>query len=183
MITKELLDYIVSERQRGVPETTIKSALQAQGWPIGDLDRAMQPGAAPDQLIVPQPIDPRSGRGENSPVPPEAKGWSWGAASLTWIWGLRFHVWMALVVFVPAVGSFWWIVLGLKGREWAWQHNTWRSVDDYRAAIQPWDKWGGILFVASILLMVGFFWLGFWLAISSAKLQTGTNLNLPLSNA
>src|SRR3989344_2281963 len=61
------------------------------------------------------PTDPRSGLGAQSEVPPEIRGWSWGAAGLTWIWGISHRVWLSLLMFVPVVNMVWWIVLGLKG--------------------------------------------------------------------
>jgi len=38
--TGQLINYIVQELKRGVPETGIRSALLQNGWPVGPVDRA-----------------------------------------------------------------------------------------------------------------------------------------------
>jgi hypothetical protein len=82
-----------------------------------------------------------SGRGSSAVVPEEVKGWSWGAFTLTWIWGIGNNVWTALLVFVPVVGLVMYFVLGLKGREWAWKAKHWDSVEHFKKTQRTWDLW------------------------------------------
>ncbi len=80
--------------------------------------------------------DYTSGLGALSLLPPELRGWNWGAFLLTWIWGIGHNVWIALVALgglIPYVG---WIisivmaiVLGVRGNEWAWQNKKWDSIE------------------------------------------------------
>lgn len=95
--------------------------------------------------------DERSGQGPSSVVPPELKGWNWGAAGLSFIWGLYHHVWLSLVVFVPLVNIVWWIVLGVKGNEWAWRSQRWVSVDEFNQMQAKWKPWGITFLVLSLL--------------------------------
>ena len=97
-----------------------------------------------------------SGRGPGAAVPDEVRGWNWGAFLLTWIWGLGNNVLIALLTLVPVVGLVMWIVLGVKGSEWAWQHKRWDSVEHFRRVQRSWAKWGVIVLVATCVLAVVF---------------------------
>lgn len=98
--------------------------------------------------------DERSGKGDASIVPPEIHGWSWGAAGLGWIWGLSNSVWISLLSFVPILGYVWWIVLGIKGNEWAWKAGRWESVDQFKKTQQRWNRWGLAIFCLEALLII-----------------------------
>jgi len=108
------------------------------------------------------------------PVPPEIQGWSWGAAGLTWIWGIKFEVWIAFLSFVPFINGIWWIVLGIKGNEWAWKAKPWNSVEEFKQATKPWNKWGMIVFILSIIAPFLFIGLMFNLFFTASVL---TNFN------
>lgn len=69
-----------------------------------------------------------SGLGKQSVVPPEVKGWNWGAFLLNWIWGIGNSTYIALLMFVPLVNIFMFFILGAKGNEWAWKNRTWLVV-------------------------------------------------------
>lgn len=103
---------------------------------------------------------------------PQLGDWNWGAAGLTWIWGIRFNVWLALIAFVPYVGGIWWIVLGLKGNEWAWKARPWTSVDEFNRAMAPWNMWGKIFFIVSLILP--FVFIAWVMAFFSAASVTNT---------
>lgn len=110
-------------------------------------------------------FDGRSGQGGASVVPSEIQGWNWGAAGLTWIWGLSNNVWISLLTFIPLINIFWWIVLGIKGNEWAWQAKEWDSVEQFKESQRKWGIWGiaiiglGVgLFIFSILINIVFIW-------------------------
>ncbi len=90
--------------------------------------------------------DERSGKGDASVVPPEIEGWNWGAAGLTWIWGISHSVWLSLLSFVPVLSYVWWIVLGIKGNEWAWKAGRWESVDQFKQVQRQWGIWGIVIF-------------------------------------
>ena len=107
--------------------------------------------------VDPSKYDSRSGKGESSVIPPEAKGWNWGAFGLSILWGIYYNVWISLWCFVPIVGFFVSIYLGVKGNELAWKKNGWISVDDFQKAQKKWQAWGIIAFILSILYVLGSF--------------------------
>ena len=107
------------------------------------------------KISKPEPSAPainNSGQGSASSIPSELKGWSWGAFALTWIWGIGNRVWIAFLVL--GLSFIWAIVLGIKGREWAWQSGKWDSVEQFRKTQSAWDKWGKVLFIAGIIIGV-----------------------------
>ncbi|PIQ67350.1 ribonuclease G [Candidatus Uhrbacteria bacterium CG_4_10_14_0_2_um_filter_41_7] len=95
--------------------------------------------------------DERSGKGEASIIPNEIKGWNWGAAGLTWIWGVPHGVWISLLVLIPFVNIIMWIFLGLKGNEWAWKKQQWESVEKFISYQNKWKPWGIAFFILGIL--------------------------------
>jgi len=97
-------------------------------------------------------FDKRSGMQEGSAVPEEVKGWNWGAFGLTWIWGIYHGVWISLLSFVPIANIVIWIMLGLKGSEWAWKARKWESVEAFVAAQNKWKPWGIAWLVVAVLL-------------------------------
>lgn len=100
--------------------------------------------------------DPNSGKGNDSQIPEEIKGWSWGAAGLTWIWGGYHKVWISFLHFIPYVNLIWWIILGFKGNAWAWQSMKWESIEHFKQEQQRWKPWG----IATILIVIVLFILG-----------------------
>jgi hypothetical protein len=105
--------------------------------------RALKPGVAYDE---------RSGKDEASVIPPELGHWNWGAAFLTIWWGIYYRVWITFLIFVPVIGQFWWVIMGIKGNEWAWQKNKWLSVDEFKKAQKKWAVWAIALLVLSLLM-------------------------------
>jgi hypothetical protein len=99
--------------------------------------------------------DKRSGKGSQSVVPDEIRGWSWGAAGLGIIWGIYFNVWISLIALIPFVNFFWWIVMGIKGREWAWKNNKWSSIEEFNKSQKKWNIVGLILFILGVLSFGG----------------------------
>ena len=98
--------------------------------------------------------DERSGNKENSIIPEEIKGWNWGAAGLTWIWGISQGVWISLLAFIPIVNIVMWIILGIKGNEWAWRSQKWESVDEFISYQKKWKTWGIIFFILGMLSLL-----------------------------
>lgn len=93
--------------------------------------------------------------GTKSPeVPEEIKGWSWGAFLLTWIWGIFNSVFISLLMFIPLVNVVIWILLGIKGNEWAWQNKRWESIEQFKRVQKKWAIAGVIVFIAGLVLGV-----------------------------
>jgi hypothetical protein len=93
-----------------------------------------------------------SGQGKGAAVPPEVRGWNWGAFLLNWIWGMGNGVWIALLTFI--LGPIMSIILGIKGNEWAWRNKKWDSVEKFKKTQRAWT-WSGVgLTCVSILLAV-----------------------------
>jgi len=69
-----------------------------------------------------------SGQGKNSVIPPEIKGWNWGAFFLNALWGIGNSTYIALLMFVPFVNFIMPFVLAIKGNQWAWLYMSLFSV-------------------------------------------------------
>jgi hypothetical protein len=109
-------------------------------------EKAMSPSYTRERLRM------TSGRGADAVVPHQIQRWNWGAFFLTFIWGLRHRVYSSLFVFVPFVGLFVPILLGLNGNELAWRAVRWNSIEEFLRVQRSWSKWGIGLFVAGIFL-------------------------------
>jgi hypothetical protein len=96
--------------------------------------------------------DERSGKGQKSIIPDEIKGWSWGAAGLGWIWGVYHSVWISLLSFIPILNWVWWIVMGIKGNEWAWQKRRWKNIHEFQNSQRKWGIWGIVFFFLPFVL-------------------------------
>jgi len=101
------------------------------------------------------------GRGSNSPVPEEIKGWSWGGFLLTWIWGIGNNVWIALISLLSIIPWVGWVIgltmrviLGIKGNEWAWQHKKWESIEHFKRVQRSWTWWGVAAIATYIILII-----------------------------
>lgn len=92
-----------------------------------------------------------SGMGNLYPAPPEVTGWSWGAFLLNWIWAIGNRTWIGLLALVPYVGVIMCIVLGVKGREWAWQNKRWDSIEHFNRVQRRWGAWGAGLLVIPVV--------------------------------
>jgi hypothetical protein len=86
-----------------------------------------------------------SGLGKDSVVPPELKGWNWGAFLLNWIWGIGNSTYIAFLMFVPLVNIVMFFMLGAKGNEWAWRNRTWRDIEHFKQTQRKWRNAGLIL--------------------------------------
>ena len=88
-----------------------------------------------------------SGQGAASVVPPEIRGWNWGAFFLPWIWGIGNNAFVGLLALVPCVGFFARFLMGAKGSEWSWQKRKWNSLADFQNAQKTWAIVGAIIFI------------------------------------
>jgi len=93
----------------------------------------------------------------HDPLPPELRGWNWGAFFLNWVWGLAHNTWIALLMFVPGVNIVMLFILGAKGNAWAWANNDWRDVEHFKRTQRIWARVGiGAFFGIPLLFGVIF---------------------------
>lgn len=97
-----------------------------------------------------------SGMGKNAEIPDGIKGWSWGGFGLNWLWAIFNNTWIGLLVFVPYVGFVMSIVLGIKGREWAWKNKKWQSIEHFNSVQRKWSIATLVFYLVSVLLCVLF---------------------------
>ena len=126
------------------------------------------PYKAPEaRLDVPGSLVNSSGSGKDAVLPDGIRGWSWGAFFLNWIWAVFNRTYIGLLAMVPYVGFIMAIVLGVKGREWAWQNKRWESVEHFNDVQRRWSFWG-------VLLTLGVVGLGIVAAIMVPALVGAT---------
>lgn len=97
--------------------------------------------------------DNTSGMGKDAAIPPGVAGWSWGAFLLNWIWAVGNRTWIGLLCFIPYVGFVMSIILGIKGREWAWRNKRWDSVEHFNRVQRKWSIWSLVVIVAMFAIM------------------------------
>ena len=95
-----------------------------------------------------------SGTGKGAVIPDGVKGWSWGAFMWNWIWAIGNQTWIGLLALIPYVGIVMAIILGIKGREWAWQNKRWESLEHFNAVQRKWSLWSLVFFGIAILGVV-----------------------------
>ena len=105
-----------------------------------------------------------SGTGKSATVPPEIKGWNWGAFWWGWIWGIRNKTYIAFLVLIPFVNWVMPFILGAKGNKWAWQHQKWDSIEQFKKSQKRWARWGLIIFIIIISIVIG---VGAWATFTS----------------
>jgi len=94
-----------------------------------------------------------SGLGESSIIPNEIEGWSWGGFLMGWIWSIGNNTWIGLLATAPCLGFIMNIILGMKGREWAWKNKKWDSVEHFKKIQKKWAIWGLFLGIGIIPLL------------------------------
>jgi hypothetical protein len=89
-------------------------------------------------------------------LPPELRGFNWGALFLSWIWALRNRVYIGLLALIPIplFGLIVSIHLGMKGNELAWKRKRWEGIESFRKTQKRWAVAGSIL--AAIAFVVAF---------------------------
>jgi hypothetical protein len=100
------------------------------------------------------PADNTSGMGAEAIIPYGVKGWSWGAFMFNWIWAIGNRTWIGLLAIVPYVGFVMAIVLGFKGREWAWRNKKWQSIEHFQKVQRRWSLWSLLIVGIAILGIV-----------------------------
>jgi len=136
-----------------------KVAITGQIYCNRCLETRLKTGSWPGQTNIIAPY--ASGMGENSPVPPEIKGWNWGGFLMTWIWGIGNNVWISLIALLGLIPYIGWIIsltmriiLGIRGSEWAWQNKKWDSIEHFKKMQRTWMWWGLGLIIAYIVFII-----------------------------
>lgn len=93
-----------------------------------------------------------SGRGAASSVPEEVRGWCWGGFLLGWIWAIGNGTWIGLLGLIPFLSLPVAILLGIKGREWAWRNKFWTSVEAFNNTQKNWSIAGVVVIAIGIAL-------------------------------
>ena len=65
---------------------------------------------------------------------------------------------------IPGIGLIIWIILGIFGNQWAWQHKRWDSIESFKKTQRKWTIAG--LVVLGILALL--FLLGIIITVSEA---------------
>ncbi|WP_341328413.1 zinc ribbon domain-containing protein [Methylotuvimicrobium sp. KM2] len=97
-------------------------------------------------------VPPQAASLPASALPEGIKGWSWGAFWLSWVWAIFNKTWIGLMALIPLVNLVMMVILGLKGREWAWRNKAWPSVEHFNRVQKKWSLAGWIIMVASLIL-------------------------------
>lgn len=87
-------------------------------------------------------------------IPAGVRGWSWGAFLLNWIWAIGNRTWIGLLALVPYLGLIMAIVLGFKGREWAWKNKQWDNIDHFNRVQKKWSYWGVVIMIVAMVVGV-----------------------------
>lgn len=87
----------------------------------------------------------------NGPFPEELNKWNWGAFFLNWIWAIGNKTWIGLLAISP-ISVIMYIILGIKGNEWAWQNRKFESVEQFKKVQKAWSIWGLIIFLVLIII-------------------------------
>lgn len=108
-------------------------------------------------------VENNSGQGKVEVLPEGVEGWSWGACLLTWIWAIGNNTWIGLLALLPYVGLVMSIILGYKGRKWAWQNKKWESVEHFQSVQKKWSIWGVVISIAMLVI-------GIWIILMMPSL-------------
>jgi hypothetical protein len=96
---------------------------------------------------------------------PLLNGWNWGGFFLSWMWCLAHEristgVLILVLGIIPGLGTLvrWGfkIYLGVKGNELAWSSRRFRDINEFNDIQRAWTVWGIVIFVISIIILVGF---------------------------
>ena len=95
-----------------------------------------------------------SGQGAGAALPEGVQGWSWGAFFWNWIWAIFNRTWIGLLALIPYVGIVMAIILGVKGREWAWRSKRWQSLEHFNRVQRLWSLWSLVLVLIAVIGVV-----------------------------
>lgn len=111
-----------------------------------------------------------SGLGKDSVIPEEIKGWSWGGFLWTWIWAIGNKTWVGLLGLIYPINLIIAIILGIKGREWAWRNKKWESIEAFNKTQRNWVKWW-LIIISSLttLAIIGIIFTAVLVAVDPMK--------------
>lgn len=104
---------------------------------------------------------------DTSELPIELQKFNWGAFLLNWIWGVGNRSYLTLWSLAAGllgllIPLFGWIIqlalsiwFGVKGNEWAWKNNRWKSIYEFNRIQRLWVKWGLGLLGIALLCFIG----------------------------
>ncbi|MDO8513880.1 MAG: hypothetical protein Q7S37_05240 [bacterium] len=79
-------------------------------------------------------------------------------------WSIAYQICVILLTLIGPMTLVVAIILGIKGNEWAWKNRKFENVEQFKAVQQSWTKWGVVVFILSIIIVVGLVILGtYWL--------------------
>lgn len=125
-------------------------------------------GAQQTQAASSTSVPPQAASLPASALPEGIKGWSWGAFWLSWIWAIFNKTWIGLLALIPLVNLVMMVILGLKGREWAWRNKAWSSVDHFNLVQKKWNLAGWIIMVVAFVL-------GIAIGVVEDRMKQGSN--------
>lgn len=161
----------ISVRKRAVPISHGDSIMIAGKYPINwnQID-SFFPYLPPKSIGTIIDVSKSMAQHANESEPLVLSKWSWGAFSLSWIWGFFNGCWW---MFLVKIGVFllsallWWvpfatilisiidlsiaILFGVKGTEWAWNNRSWSSITNFRQTQDTWNKVGLVFFLLGII--------------------------------
>lgn len=91
---------------------------------------------------------------EKKVLPEGLGGWNWGAFLMTWIWGIKFKVWVSLLALIPPISYAMPFVLGACGTKMAWKNGKWESVEQFKKEQKKWVWYACALLVVEIILFI-----------------------------
>ncbi len=89
--------------------------------------------------------------GNYNEIPKGVKGWSWGAFAFAPLWGISHKLWFSLLAFIPYVNFIIAIILGIKGREWAWKKFKSKDVEKFKRKQRGWNIAALVVFIISLI--------------------------------
>ncbi len=101
-----------------------------------------------------------SGTGRQATLLEGVAGWSWGAFVFSWIWAIGNRTPWGLLGLVPGVGLVVRVLLGMKGREWAWRSRRWDSLSHFRRVQRRWNIAAGAVLALLLALLLAALALG-----------------------
>jgi len=90
----------------------------------------------------------------------QVSGWNWGAFLASWVWAFAHR--LPVLGLAALLGCLFWgvigfacaIYLGITGSELAWRSRPFASVTQFREVQRRWAKWGLLVFLIHMLILL-----------------------------
>jgi len=118
------------------------------------------PRGARRGMIPPAPVTFPRATYPNPPHPALLNKWSWGAFMLPIFWSAAMGLWewfavaIALLIVCWPFGLILAIYLGVNGNALAWHRRRWDNYRHFTMTQEVWDRWGLVIFVIVIGLVI-----------------------------